>query len=355
MTHLHNLPPGKLPPNLLSQLINLLPTEHPQLVLGPKVGEDAAVIDFALGAATSNAESARGAEPLLVAKSDPITFATDEIGFYAVNVCSNDLAVTGATPRFYLPTILLPVAEATEEIATQIFEQIGAACRALEIVVVGGHSEITHSVNQTVVAGTMLGEVARDQLVTTGGCRAGDLLLMAGAAPVEGISIIAREKVDELRALGWSGQRLQLAANYLHEPGISVLQPALLAAQAGLVTAMHDPTEGGVATGIAEMALAANVGMDVDLNAIRIPQIGVEICAAFGLDPLGTIASGALLASAKAGTADALQALWQDHGWSSSVIGRVTDAHKGVRAVREGQAVPFPHFDVDEITRLFLD
>ena len=88
------LPAGKLPPSLLAELIDSLPTHDPQLLLGPAVGEDAAVIDFAPGHDT-----------LLVAKSDPITFATDEIGFYAVNVCANDLAVTGARPRFYLPTL----------------------------------------------------------------------------------------------------------------------------------------------------------------------------------------------------------------------------------------------------------
>ncbi len=86
------LPAGKLPPALLAALLHDLPTEDPALVLGPTVGEDAAVIDFV-------PEQDR----LLVAKSDPITFATDEIGFYAVNVCANDLAVVGATPASTCP------------------------------------------------------------------------------------------------------------------------------------------------------------------------------------------------------------------------------------------------------------
>ncbi len=349
----HPLPAGKVPPELLSTLIDQLPTEDAQLLLGPRVGEDAAVIDFAPDAAASGAKSGSDAGPLLVAKSDPITFATDEIGFYAVNVCANDLAVTGATPRFYLPTLLLPAGTTTEKMVAEIFAQIGAACRALGVVVAGGHSEITPSVNQPVVAGTLLGQVERGKLVSTGGCRPGDLLLMAGAAPVEGISIIAREKASELRMLGWSEERLQEAAGYLHEPGISVLRPALLAAQAGLVTAMHDPTEGGVATGLVEMALAANVGIEVDLAAIPIARLGLDLCAAFGLDPLGTIASGALLACAKADCVDELRALWQAAGWSSSVVGRVVDAHKGVRAEREGVVLPFPYFDADEITKIF--
>jgi len=91
------LRPGKLPPALLAELLGQLPTQDADLVLGPAVGEDAAVIEFAHSSAR-----------LLVAKCDPITFATDQIGFYAVHVCANDLAVTGATPRFFLPTLLLP-------------------------------------------------------------------------------------------------------------------------------------------------------------------------------------------------------------------------------------------------------
>ncbi|MEX1019255.1 MAG: AIR synthase related protein, partial [Litorilinea sp.] len=161
------LPAGKLPHELLAARLGDLPTTHAQLLLGPAVGEDAAIIDFA-------PESAR----LLVAKSDPITFATGEIGYYAVNVCANDLAVTGATPRFYLPTILLPAGQTDAELVGQIFAQIGAACRDLGIVVAGGHSEITQAVTQPVVAGTLLGDVARHQFITTAGGAPDDVILM---------------------------------------------------------------------------------------------------------------------------------------------------------------------------------
>src|SRR5690606_22294255 len=152
-----------------------LPIRHPQLLVGPSVGEDAAVIDF-----NPNADT------LLVAKSDPITFATDEIGHYAVNVCANDLAVTGAIPRFYLPTLLLPVGNVDVAMVRHIFTQIGAACAKLNIVVAGGHSEVTPAVNQPVIAGTMLGEVARDNYHASRACRAGDAVLLAGEIPIEG-------------------------------------------------------------------------------------------------------------------------------------------------------------------------
>ena len=149
----HALLPGKLPADLLGELLVDLPTESAALLLGPGIGEDAAVIDFA-----------PGSDRVLVVKSDPVTFATDEIGYYAVNICANDLAVTGASPRFYLPTLLLPAGDAAEGQARSIFGQIGVACAQLGIVVAGGHSEITHAVNQPVVAGTMLGDAARARL-----------------------------------------------------------------------------------------------------------------------------------------------------------------------------------------------
>ncbi len=342
MTTTAKLAAGKLPHQLLAELLADLPTHDPRLLVGPTVGEDAAVIDFAPGSDT-----------LLVAKTDPITFATDQIGFYAVNVCANDLAVSGATPRFYLPTLLLPASQSDAALARTVFAQIGAACRAIGVVVAGGHSEVTASVQQVVVAGAMLGEVTRARLVQTSGCQPGDIVLLVGSAPVEGVSIIARERRADLLARGWSPQDLDTAAGYLFAPGISVLRPALLAADAQLVTAMHDPTEGGVATALLELATAAGVGLTIDLDAIPITPLAQRLCAEYGLDPLGTISSGALLATAAPGRVDRLLALWAEHGWPAAVIGQVTPADGGLVATRAGRATPLPRFAVDEITKLW--
>ena len=328
------LPTGKVPSELLAHLLSSLPTAHPQLLLGPGVGEDAAIINL-------------GSEHLLAAKSDPITFASAEIGYYAVHVCANDLAVCGARPLFYLPTILLP--EKTTNIdAGQIFAQIGDTCRGLGITVVGGHTEVTPTVKQPVVAGTLLGDVKK--VVATGGCRPGDIILLAGSAAIEGTSIIAREKQDTLLAQGWEATELNEAANYLYKPGISVLGPALAAAE--LVTAMHDPTEGGIATGLWEIAQASGCGLEVNLTAIPITPLTAKICAAFGLDPLGTIASGGLLATATAENVEPLLTLWQEAGQGGQRIGRVLPKEKGIYATQHGKRSVLPRFDADEIVKL---
>ncbi len=336
------LPAGKLPHSLLGELLAGLPHDDPRLLVGPTVGEDAAVIDFA-----------PGSDRLLVAKSDPITFATDQIGYYAVNVCVNDLAVAGATPRYYFPTLLLPAGQTDANLAAAIFSQIGDACRQLGIVVAGGHTEVTPAVTQPVVAGSLLGEVARARVVTSGGCRPGDVVLLAGTVPVEGTSLIAREKRAALLEMGWGTAVIDEAAGYLYKPGISVLTPALLAADAGLVTAMHDPTEGGVATGLLELALAAGVGIEVDLDEIPVEPLAHDLCAVFGLDPLGVIASGALLATAAPEYVDQLLRLWSGAGWQGTVIGRILPKAAQYVALRGGTAGPFPIYTVDEITKLW--
>lgn len=336
------LPPGKLPPWLLTRLLHGLPTQDARLLVGPSIGEDAAVVDFAAQAPT-----------LLVIKSDPITFATEEIGYYAVHVCANDVGVAGARPLYYLPTLLLPAGATDATLAERIFAQIGTACRSLGIVVAGGHSEVTPAVTHPVVAGSMVGEAPRGRHVRTGGCQPGNLILMAGGAPIEGVSIIARERRALLLARGWTVEELETAANFLFTPGISVLAPALAAADAGLVTAMHDPTEGGVATALAELAAASNVGLAVELEKILVPPLARRLCAEFGLDPLGTIASGALLAACEPAHAPELQALWAAAGRESAVIGRALPEHEGLRATRNGAPVPFPQFAADELTRLW--
>src|SRR5579864_4425005 len=164
-----------------------LTPRDPRVLVGARAGEDAAVIDMG--------------ERLLVVSSDPITFAADEIGRYAVAVNANDVAVRGATPRWFLVTVLLPSGVRTEALQ-RLMSDLTAACRDLAIDVVGGHTEVTGGLDRPIIAGTMLGEVARERLVTTGGARVGDVLLLGGTLAVEGTAVLAREAVEALTARG---------------------------------------------------------------------------------------------------------------------------------------------------------
>ncbi len=232
---MNRLPLGKLPPELLTKIIAKAPISDPRVVLGPGIGLDCAVVDMG--------------DSFLVFKSDPITFATDEIGWYAVQINANDIATTGATPRWFLVTALLPEGETMAEGVAEISQQLFRACQDLGISLIGGHTEITYGLDRPIIVGTMIGEAAKDWLVTPRGCQPGDRILLTKGVPIEGTVILAREFPDRLEGILTEAE-IQEASDYLYDPGISVLKDAKIALQTGEVTAMHDPTEAGLAGAI---------------------------------------------------------------------------------------------------------
>jgi hydrogenase expression/formation protein HypE len=333
------LPPGKLPAALLTALLAQDVSTDPRVLIGPRVGEDAAVIDMG--------------DCLLIAKSDPITFATDAIGYYAVTVNANDIAVMGGTPRWFLATLLLPETRTTTALVQDIFAQIRQACRELDIALVGGHTEITVGLERPILSGHMLGEVTRERLVTSAGVQVGDALVLTKGFPVEGVSIMARECAAQLATQGHAPEDIARWQHFLFRPGISVVREAQVLQQAVEVHAMHDPTEGGVATGLWELAQASGVGLHVTADQLPILPEGALLCKAFGLDPLGTIASGALLAAVPAAQVERAIGACAEAGIACYHIGTaVADANDLVLHTGT-QTRLLPTFTRDEILTLF--
>jgi hydrogenase maturation factor len=228
-----------------------------------------------------------------------------------------------------------------------------AACDALGISLAGGHTEVTLNLDRPIVCGTMLGEAAPNGLVTKAGIRLGDAILLVKSVPIEGTALIAIEREAELLQRGYPGEMIARAQGFLKDPGISVVAPALLAAETGKVHAMHDPTEGGVITGLVEIARGAGMGLEVNLDAIPVLPEGEALCREFGLDPLGILASGAVLIVVGAESATTMATLLTDAGYATRAIGRITPHEAGLVALRDGRRVEWPVFPVDEITRLF--
>jgi hydrogenase maturation factor len=338
------LPVGKLSGDVLQRLLGKYarPGEGPateRVVMGPRVGEDAAVIDFG--------------DRYLVAATDPITFATDAMGWYALHVNANDVAVRGARPAWFLATLLLPEGQTTEAQVEALFAEVAEACAALGVALVGGHTEVTAGLTRPIVSGTMLGEVAKDGLVTTGGARPGDTLLLTKGVPLEGAVIIARERGEEAMRRGVPAEVVARARALLRRPGRSVVPEARLAVAAARVHAMHDPTEGGLATACWELAEAAEAGVRLERELVPLLPDGARLCEAFGLDPLGTIASGALLLAVAPADAERVEAACRGAGITCSVIGAMTERSQGTILVEGGRLRPLPTFPQDEITKLF--
>ncbi len=329
------LPVGKLPPDLLGSLLESA-RGHPRLLVGPRVGEDAAVIDVG--------------DRCLVAKSDPITFVEDGIGRYAVHVNANDVACMGAVPMWFLMTLLLPEGRTDEAMIGRIWRDAEAACAELGVTLCGGHAEITAGLEFPVLSGHMLGEVARERLVRGADARAGDAILLTRAVPVEGTAILANAKYDFLKGV-IDPEVLERAKGYLDSPGISVVPQALAAAATGLARAMHDPTEGGLATGARELAEAAGLGAALEESAIPISREGGLICEALGLDPLGVITSGALLLAAPPEAEEPLREAIGETGATCVRIGRLCPPGLGVTMESGGKSRPLRRFQTDEVSR----
>ncbi len=330
-------PPGKLPMEDLAGLLSRHQQEDPRLVVKPGIGRDAAVISFG--------------DRYLIAKTDPITFATAEIGWYAVQVNANDIAAMGGTPRWFLAALLLPEGKTNPQMVETIFEQISRACRDLEITLCGGHTEITLGLERPIVAGQMLGEAEPGQLAVPERVLPGDEILLTKGIAIEGTALIAREKkeLENSFAKGW----LRKCKEFLKKPGISVVRDARIAMQSGGVHAMHDPTEGGLATGLLELAQAAGVGLLVEKEKIAVFPETEILCKELGLDPLGLIASGALLIAAPPRDAERIKKALRRGGIPAESIGRTWAKEKGVKMLAGGEIRDLPVFPRDEIARFF--
>ena len=340
----NKFPIGKLKHKFLLKMLKKFVSdthlEDDRVIMGSNIGEDAAVIDMG--------------DNYLVAKTDPITFATDAIGYYAVNVNVNDIVCTGATPKWFQSTILLPKKLTDEDLIENIFKKIHDTCKSLGISVIGGHTEITSNLTRPIIVGSLLGEVEKDKLVLTSGAKVGDSIILTKGIFIEGTSIIAREKENILKDRGYSVEFIEKCKDYLYNPGISVLKEALLSNDNFKINSMHDPTEGGLFCGIAEMAITSNLGILIKKNKINVLPEPMELSKVFDLNPYNTISSGSLLISIKEEFSADLIDLLTKNGIHSELIGNFTsNKEKYIVLDDNNKKTPMKYTEIDEITKLF--
>ena len=338
MNRINRIPVGKLPPEHLARLLGQVPATDPRVVLAGGLGEDAAVIEMG--------------DRYLVAKTDPVTFAIEKIGWYAVHVNANDVAVLGAAPRWFLATLLLPDAETTAPLVDEIFADILAACGELGVTLCGGHTEITYGIERPVVVGQMLGEVSKPDLLRKDSLTPGDVILLTRGVAIEGTAVIAREKSAELSGKVSEGI-LKAARGFLFDPGISVVRAARIAAGTGMVKAMHDPTEGGVLAGLLELACAARLGIRVFAEEVAVLPETRAICSVLGLNPLYLLASGALLIGLPGERADEVIETLKVQGIETKVVAEMLPARQGRWVRQRGQEEPLCFPERDELAKLF--
>ena len=325
------LPPGKIPVDILKEVVfKNLGAERKEVTVGPTAGIDGAVLEL-------------GNKNLIVSM-DPITGAVERIGWLAVNVNANDIATFGVEPAFLFSCILLPE-NAGRKMVEVICTQMDAAAKDLGIAIVGGHCETTPGLTNPIVVGCVMGVTEKGRYVTAGGAKPGDKLILTKSAGIEGTAILASDREAELKKTV-SVTVLQNAKNFYNQ--ISVVKDALTACKTGGVHAMHDPTEGGVAGGIHEMADASGLGVRVFEVKIAVQPETAKICSHFGIDALQLIGSGALLISAEAKSAQEIIKSLGEQRIQASIIGDLlgnADERLLVRKNRRVQALPRPSSD----------
>ena len=332
-----SLPAGKLPNDFLGELLARYRITDPSVIMGPSVGEDTAAVTI-------------DGETVLVLKTDPITFATESIGRYAVLINANDLATAGAEAHWMLCTLLLPVGFSRSQVR-QIFVDLHDACQSQGISLCGGHTEITDAVTRPVVVGMLAGTIARDDLIQKKRMAPGDRVLVTKGIAVEGTAIIAAEFRQRLLEKGMDEKTIDACRSF--QSMLSILPEARIAWKVGGVSALHDVTEGGIATALLELSMAGGQGIRVRKDLVPVFPQTQAMADILGIDPLGLIASGSLLISVHPDHAGRLIHDLKNASIAVTEIGEVTDAAPGIEAVENGRVVDWPRFDVDEITRLF--
>lgn len=270
--------PGKIPPEILQSIIfSNLGRKDSDVILGPGLGEDAAVIKIG--------------DQVIVAATDPITGSIEDVGWLAVHVNANDIATFGVSPRWFLASIMLPPGFKPEQLRT-IMHQIDSAAKELDIAVVGGHSEVTESITQPVVVGFMMGIAPVGSYVTSSNAKPGDSLIVTKTIGIEGTSILTTEGSSYL--IKELGEDLVEDGKQLRN-SISVVKDGVTAFRTGLINAMHDPTEGGLANGVHEICDASDVGCEIEYNLIPMNNVTRQVCEILEINPLELISSGSML------------------------------------------------------------
>ncbi len=324
--------PGKIPKSVLERcVLSHLGKMDPAVALGSGVGRDASVIRIGRNS--------------LIVSTDPITGSKEDAGWLAVHVNANDIATFGVRPRWFLVSLLLPVGS-TDQDVERVMSQIERAARELDIMIVGGHTEVTSGIEKSIITGFMMGVATGDKYVTSSGARPGDRIVLTKTVGIEGTAILAGEGHGFLRK-HMSEEELRQARELLNQ--ISVVKDGVIGFKTGHVTAMHDPTEGGLANAIHELCDASGVGFKVFHERVPVHPVTNHICEILGIDFMQLISSGCMLMTCDPTQVDRLGETLRRAGIATAEIGEIVADPQSRLIVKQGHPEPLPIPETDAI------
>ncbi|MDO9543674.1 MAG: hydrogenase expression protein [Synergistetes bacterium HGW-Synergistetes-1] len=277
MDETKGLPSGKLSPEALKRnVLRYIGAVRQELLIGPAVGEDAAVIEWPKG-------------KYLVFSSDPIVGAEKGAGRLLVRINSNDIASKGGDPAYLAVTLILPPSWG-EDGAARIMSEIHEECLAQGIAVAGGHTEFNDRYERPVIMGALIGTA--DRVLRANELRPGDALIVTKHIGIEGMSILATDKPELLKPFMSEADITEMVS---WAEKTSVLEESKVLRK--IAKFMHDPTEGGFMGGIGEISALSGLRTDIDYASVPVHPLTARAAEKLGFDPLRLIASGSLIAA----------------------------------------------------------
>lgn len=323
--------------DVLNQCVHpYIDNNDPDVVLGAVFGEDIALT--------------RVKEGLLVSHLDPIVGAVKNIGSLAVHVACNDVATSGAPPRWILLLVLVPHKE-DEKLLSEIMSDIGRAADEIGVTIIGGHTGYSANLSRPLVAVTALGTIYDQQPVCTKGARVGDHIFVTKGIALEGTAILANDFADIALQAGLNNQDLSDANQLM--AGISIVPEALLLARHG-ATAMHDVTRGGLLETLLEISQLSGLGVHIDAESIPMVPVVSRFAKAFQFDPLKMLSSGTLVATISPEKVEEAKKHLNEKGILFADIGRIIEGNE-VQIFRDGQVLKYQeiHCEEDELARMW--
>jgi len=250
----------------------------------------------------------------------PLVFPGGDIGELAINGTVNDLAMSGAQPLYLSAAFILEEGLPMAELA-QLIESMSSAAKAAEVAVVTGDTKVVNrgSADKLFITTTGVGLVPDGVKISASNARAGDQIILSGTIGDHGMAVFSKRE-----GLEFEGSIVSDTA-----PLYKLVRAML---EAGEIHALRDPTRGGLATSLCEIAVASGVGMELDSRAIPVREDVKAACEILGMDPLYVANEGKLVAFVDASSADAvLKAMCAlPEGRDAVVIGQAVQAHGGM-------------------------
>jgi len=323
------LPEGKLNNDLLIEIISTINNKNHNLK--PKIGEDSAVLNI------------RKYNEILLS-SDPITFETKKIGTNLLDVCANDIYASGGIPKWLLITTLIPINTDFSNLK-EIMLELNKTAEDLGIDIIGGHTEVTKSVNKIILSGTIIGVYNQD-FITGQKIEEKQSIILAGYAGIEASKIILdnySKKTLNLIQLESFSKKESINIKKIADNGISTKK----------IIKMHDPTEGGIATALHELCEFGDVSCEIEFEKINFLPNFVEVCKDLEIDPMGSISSGCLLIICKQEDENIITSKYKSIGIPANIIGKTTNREKDNIIKKNKEKINLKRFDQDEILKIF--